>query len=88
MSTTNRTAALSAYRYVLRATRVAFNSDPVALNGSRSQIRAGFKADRNVTDEAEIKEKIQYIKDIGLILRTNVVQAQKKSEDDNNFGEF
>ncbi|KAF8453610.1 hypothetical protein BGX38DRAFT_1268416 [Terfezia claveryi] len=71
--------ALSAYRNLLRAIRIAFQGDPPLLNAARAQSRSAFLSSRTlVADSPEAREAITHARDVAKVLRENVVQGQKE----------
>jgi len=68
--------ALSAYRTLLRSTRIAFQHDMHTLLAARQNARTGFEQHRNLTPESEESAKrIHYANDVARILRENVLQG-------------
>ncbi|MCJ1415749.1 Mitochondrial zinc maintenance protein 1, mitochondrial [Xylographa parallela] len=70
--------ALTAYRHVLRATRIAFNGDARLLVSARHQARSSFAVNRALlASSPEAVAQIAHAEDVATILRQNVVQGQK-----------
>ena len=70
--------ALSAYRHLLRATRIAFQDDFHLLHAARTQARTGFDSLRSLDSGSEEATKgIQHAEGVAEILRQNVVQAKR-----------
>jgi complex III assembly factor LYRM7 len=68
---------------------MAFKGDDSALMAARNQIRHGFDSERNIQPTAEdLEQKIQHVRDIATILRTNVVQAAQDDQDPSKLGMF
>jgi uncharacterized membrane protein len=80
---------LTVYRGALRSTRIAFSGDPPALHAARQALRDGFEQERssNLTED-DLKSRLQYVRDISVILRTNVVQGVQKPDEENKFCMF
>ncbi|KIW08300.1 uncharacterized protein PV09_01218 [Verruconis gallopava] len=68
--------ALAVYRQLLRSTRIAFNGDTRMLLSARKLAREGFEANRSLSNPEEIQNAIQHAKDVGIILKQNVVQGK------------
>lgn len=74
----------SAYRYLLRSSQLAFGGDPVAFNAARQAIRENFK-NNNYTSQDELDQQLAHAKEVGVILRQNVVQGVRQNPDENKF---
>jgi len=68
-------AALSAYRHLLRATRIAFRGDFPVLHAARAEARKHF--DENRVLGTDTPTKIQHAVETAEILRRNVVQGRR-----------
>ncbi|ABN64330.1 predicted protein [Scheffersomyces stipitis CBS 6054] len=80
MSISNVSAAKSAYRNALRATRIAFRQDVPVLSSARLQIKDGFTKNRELKDEAEISEAISKLNEVSKFLVQNIVQGEKQED--------
>ncbi len=70
-------AALSAYRHLLRATRIAFQGDYTLLHAARTQARAGFDQLSTLDPSSDEAQKgIAHAEGVASILRHNVVQGE------------
>ncbi|CAI6086641.1 unnamed protein product [Clonostachys chloroleuca] len=76
--------ALVAYRHLLRAARLAFEGDAPVLAAAQSQIRNEF-INKSALDPSERPAAIQYAQDVARILRENVVQGRRETENDHNY---
>lgn len=63
-----------------------FRRDDYALSMVRDKINNEFKDKKHVTDENSIRELVKHAGEVETILRTQVVQLEKK--DDGNFSNF
>ncbi|KAI1945768.1 Mitochondrial zinc maintenance protein 1, mitochondrial [Ophidiomyces ophidiicola] len=77
-------SALSAYRQLLRATRIAFEGDYRVLHAARAEARKQFDDSRKPGVDTPMK--IQYALETAQILKTNLVQGQRM-ESRNELGE-
>ncbi|WEW59489.1 Mitochondrial zinc maintenance protein 1, mitochondrial [Emydomyces testavorans] len=68
-------SALTAYRQLLRATRIAFEGDYRVLHAARAEARRQF--DENRKPGVDTPMKIQHALETAHILKTNVVQGEK-----------
>lgn len=75
-----RTAALSAYRNALRATKLAFANDMPVLVGARNKIRDGFIENKHLQDEEKIAEQIKHINEVTQFLTKNIVQGRMQED--------
>ncbi|EEH39111.1 hypothetical protein PAAG_01573 [Paracoccidioides lutzii Pb01] len=73
MATTPLPNALSAYRLLLRATRIAFQGDFTTLHAARAEARKHFDQNRRLG--VDTPKHIQHAVETAEILRTNVVQG-------------
>jgi hypothetical protein len=80
----SRREVLKAFKALHRITQATFEGDRRALLEARQRINAEFKKD---LQQEEVPEKLKIAKDVGDILKHQVVQLSKK-QDANNFGEF
>lgn len=80
----NERKAISVYRNLVRAAKLAFNGDDVALNASRAKIRSEYG--QPVRDQADFLKRIQYGKDVAHILRSNVVQGVRNEKGNFKLG--
>ncbi|KAI0599557.1 hypothetical protein F4775DRAFT_591343 [Biscogniauxia sp. FL1348] len=75
------TAALPAYRNLLRAARTAFQGDDRVLTAARASIREGFRAKASLEPSSpELPDAIKHAEEVASILRQNVVQGKKEGE--------
>ncbi|KAL2866921.1 LYR motif-containing protein [Aspergillus lucknowensis] len=73
-------SALSAYRKILRATRIAFQNDTRVLLAARQEARQNFeKHSRPGIDTAM---QINHALEVASILRHNIVQGSRSAEDE------
>lgn len=80
----SRREILSVFKKLQRITQNTFQGDQRAILEARQQINTEFRKD---VDEKEIPEKLKVAKEVGDILKHQVVQAVKSSDDD-KFGEI
>ncbi|CCD31377.1 mitochondrial respiratory chain complex III assembly protein, LYR family Mzm1 [Schizosaccharomyces pombe] len=73
-------AAKQCFRNLWRASNSVFEGDPMILAAARDKIRTGFHNHRCCSPE-EAKKEIQNGNAVAEILRRNVVQAEKQSND-------
>ncbi|GAB7346740.1 hypothetical protein MBLNU459_g1849t1 [Dothideomycetes sp. NU459] len=79
----NREVVLSAYRTVLRSTRIAFQDDIMTLQSSRQFARSSFDANRKAAPgSVEAEQGIEHALGAAQILRENVVQGARASENE------
>ncbi|KLJ12367.1 mitochondrial zinc maintenance protein 1, mitochondrial [Blastomyces silverae] len=78
MAATPAPTALSAYRLLLRATRIAFHGDFTTLHAARAEARKQFDQHRKLGVDTPMR--IQHAVETAEILRTNVVQGVKVSD--------
>ncbi|KIW69478.1 hypothetical protein PV04_05353 [Phialophora macrospora] len=70
--------ALSAYRHLLRATRVAFQGDHYLLHAARNQARTGFDNLKSLdADSEEALKGIEHAEGVASVLRHNIVQGKR-----------
>ncbi|KAF1348723.1 hypothetical protein BDV97DRAFT_191186 [Delphinella strobiligena] len=82
----NRNLVLSTYRNLLRATRVAFNGDNYMLIESRKWARKNFDDNRKASPGSiEAEQGIAHATATAQILRENVVQGQRESEQSHHY---
>lgn len=82
-----KSAALSAYRNALRATRIAFLNDAPVLTSARSKIRQGYNDHKSLNDTQQIEEEIKKLNEVSAFIIKNIVQG-KKQEDGKYFLNF
>ncbi|PGH02634.1 mitochondrial zinc maintenance protein 1, mitochondrial [Blastomyces parvus] len=78
MAATPAPTPLSAYRLLLRATRIAFQGDFATLHAARAEARKQFDQHRKLGVDTPMR--IQHAVETAEILRTNVVQGVKVSD--------
>lgn len=75
--------ALSAYRHLLRATRIAFQGDFHLLHAARTQARTGFDSLRSLEPDSEEAVKgIAHAEGVASVLRHNIVQGKRREDSD------
>ncbi|EPS26429.1 hypothetical protein PDE_01366 [Penicillium oxalicum 114-2] len=74
------TAALSAYRQVLRATRIAFRDDLRVMTAARQEARRNFDQNRRVGVDTGMQ--INHAVEVANILRHNIVQGAREDGDE------
>ncbi|EDN11113.1 mitochondrial complex I protein Fmp36 [Histoplasma capsulatum] len=79
MAATTAPNPLAAYRFLLRATRIAFQGDFTTLHAARAEARKQF--DQHRQQGVDTPMRIQHAMETAEILRTNVVQGVKISGD-------
>ncbi|KAK2855589.1 Mitochondrial zinc maintenance protein 1, mitochondrial [Arthroderma sp. PD_2] len=72
---TSSVSAISAYRQLLRATRIAFNGDFPVLYAARSEARKQFDQSRQPGIDTPMK--IQHALETAHILKSNIVQGTR-----------
>lgn len=78
----SRQLALSAYRNSLRATRIAFTEDLVALNSARNQIKGEMKLATSPSNPLlKVDERVDLLNQISEFLRHNIVQGKKNGQE-------
>jgi complex III assembly factor LYRM7 len=78
-----RTEVLSAYRYLLRSTTIAFQGDIETLSAARKNVRKRFESGRQMAaDSPEAVAAVQEARDVGKFLRCNIVQGIKDNAKD------
>ena len=68
-------AALSAYRHLLRASRLTFSGDSQTLEAAYDRIRNEFRTAKSETDANKIQELIRSAHDNANFLLSQVIQA-------------
>ncbi|KAF4462154.1 Mitochondrial zinc maintenance 1 mitochondrial [Fusarium albosuccineum] len=71
--------ALSAYRHLMRAARIAFQGDGPILSAAQLQIRNEFRQKASI-DPSAAPAAIQHAEEVAKVLRENVVQGKKTEE--------
>ncbi|KAJ5885388.1 Mitochondrial zinc maintenance protein 1 [Penicillium taxi] len=74
------TAALSAYRQVLRSTRIAFHNDHRVFLAARQEARRNFDENRRVGIDNGMQ--INHAIEVANILRHNIVQGAREAENE------
>ncbi|KAJ5118384.1 Mitochondrial zinc maintenance protein 1 [Penicillium atrosanguineum] len=69
--------ALSAYRQILRATRIAFHNDNRVLLAARAEARRNFDENRRVGIDTGLQ--INNAIEVATILRHNIVQGSREN---------
>ncbi|KAJ5667814.1 Mitochondrial zinc maintenance protein 1 [Penicillium maclennaniae] len=73
---TSGLSALSAYRQILRATRIAFQNDNRVLLAARAEARRNFEENRRVGIDTGLQ--INNAIEVASILRHNIVQGARE----------
>ncbi|KAL2832494.1 hypothetical protein BDW59DRAFT_157316 [Aspergillus cavernicola] len=73
-------SALSAYRQILRATRIAFQNDSRVLLAARQEARQNFEQHRRLGIDTPMQ--INHAIEVADILRHNIVQGSRAAEDE------
>ncbi|KAJ0422652.1 mitochondrial zinc maintenance protein 1, mitochondrial [Aspergillus carlsbadensis] len=81
MASQSAVSALSAYRQILRATRIAFQNDSRVLLASRQEARQNFEKHRRLGIDTPMQ--INHAIEVASILRHNIVQGARSAEDEN-----
>lgn len=81
----SRNKVLNAFKELHRIAQKTFDGDKRALAEARNKINDGF---RQEIAEEEFPEKLKLAKDVGEILKRQVVQAVKNPESDNFSKQF
>jgi complex III assembly factor LYRM7 len=76
-----RAKVLGGYRRLLRASRTTFRGDVYATDQARLALRDQFFSNREVADEAALKELLKGIDEAEAMLLHNIVQARQKDAD-------
>jgi len=77
---------LSAYRTLLRSTRIAFQGDIRTLLAARQNARDGFEKHRDLSSGSEeAVKRIHYANDISKMLRENVLQGAPVEGKENRY---
>lgn len=79
-------SAISAYRSLLRATRIAFRNDDTLLFAARSEARKQFEAHRRTGVDTPMQ--IQHAVETASILRHNIVQGTRDRGDEDGKWEL
>ncbi|KAL5045953.1 mitochondrial zinc maintenance protein 1, mitochondrial [Aspergillus fruticulosus] len=81
MASQSAVSALSAYRQLLRATRIAFQNDTRVLVAARQEARQNFEKHRR--NGIDTPMQINHALEVASILRHNIVQGARDAEDEN-----
>ncbi|RDW67233.1 LYR motif-containing protein [Aspergillus mulundensis] len=81
MSAQPAVSALSAYRQILRATRIAFHNDTRVLLAARQEARQNFEKHRRFGIDTPMQ--INHAIEVASILRHNIVQGARDAKDEN-----
>ncbi|KAG2373657.1 hypothetical protein C9374_011946 [Naegleria lovaniensis] len=76
----SKLTSLSAYRSLLRASRLVFNGDTRTLNLSLRQIRTEFEKNRFEKDEKKIQKLISDAQEASSFLISSVLQGVKEQD--------
>ncbi|KAG5989193.1 hypothetical protein E4U52_005849 [Claviceps spartinae] len=78
--------ALSAYRNLMRAARLAFEGDAPVLIAAKQSIRTQFRQQANLSPGEKItQDAIKHAQEVAQFLRANVVQGKKIEGEDNMY---
>ncbi|KAI9933507.1 hypothetical protein ASPWEDRAFT_616829 [Aspergillus wentii DTO 134E9] len=80
MATSTGVSARSAYRQLLRATRVAFHNDVRVLIGARQEARQNF--DQHRRHGIDTPMQINHALEVASILKHNIVQGSREAGDE------
>ncbi|KAL4867612.1 hypothetical protein BDV12DRAFT_171013 [Aspergillus spectabilis] len=80
MASQTAASALSAYRQVLRATRIAFQNDDRVLLAARQEARQNFEKHRRTGIDTPMQ--INHAIEVASILRHNIVQGARAADDE------
>jgi complex III assembly factor LYRM7 len=72
-------AALTAYRALIRSARLAFHEDSQVLTAALASTRAGFEENRFAT-ATEAEAQIKHAHEVATFLRQNLVQGKLDEE--------
>ncbi|KAJ5774064.1 hypothetical protein N7457_008960 [Penicillium paradoxum] len=80
MASSTAPAALSAYRQLLRATRLVFHNDLPVLIAARQEARQNFEKNRRTAIDTGMQ--INHAVEVAHILRHNIVQGSRAQGDE------
>lgn len=73
------------YKRLVKAARIAFKNDHIALGFAKVQLRAEFLKNKNVSDPSQLAELSKGIDEAEELLAFHIVQGRKNSY--NTYGE-
>ncbi|KAH6854788.1 hypothetical protein B0I37DRAFT_363026 [Chaetomium sp. MPI-CAGE-AT-0009] len=74
-------AALTAYRNLMRAARIAFEGDVRTLDAAKQSIRQGFRDKASLPpSDPSIPPAIQHAQEVASFLKANLVQGKREGE--------
>ncbi|KAH6628202.1 hypothetical protein F5144DRAFT_492657 [Chaetomium tenue] len=72
-------AALTAYRQLMRAARIAFEGDVRTLDAAKQSIRQGFRDKASLSpSDPSIQPAIQHAQEVASFLKANLVQGKRE----------
>ncbi|KAK3298683.1 uncharacterized protein B0H64DRAFT_385815 [Chaetomium fimeti] len=72
-------AALTAYRHLMRAARIAFEGDVRTLDAAKQSIRQGFRDKASLPpSDPSIQPAIQHAQEVASFLKANLVQGKRE----------
>ncbi|KAK4871162.1 hypothetical protein LT330_000399 [Penicillium expansum] len=80
MATSTAAAAKSAYRQLLRSTRIVFHNDLPVLTAARQEARQNFEKNRRPAVDTGMQ--INHAIEVANILRHNIVQGSRQQGDE------
>ncbi|PTU20293.1 hypothetical protein P175DRAFT_0502441 [Aspergillus ochraceoroseus IBT 24754] len=86
MASQTAVSARSAYRQILRATRVAFSNDTRVFLAARQEARQNF--DNHRREGIDTPMQINHAIEVANILRHNIVQGTRDAADENSKWEL
>ena len=86
LSSSSSSSAVSGYRRLLKASRVAFKNHEAAIRGAREELRSNFYKNKDVTDETELKKLFVGIDEVEEMLKFNIVQGERNQR--GNYGQI
>mmetsp|Transcript_28209 Transcript_28209/g.71928 ORF Transcript_28209/g.71928 Transcript_28209/m.71928 type:complete len:102 (-) Transcript_28209:752-1057(-) len=73
------TNSLRAFRSLLKQIYKTFEGDGRAISAAKQEARTQFQANKGLTDQAEISQKIADANEATAFIRESIVQARKSS---------
>ncbi|KAG8938311.1 hypothetical protein FRC03_007424, partial [Tulasnella sp. 419] len=78
-------SARASYRSLLRASTHTFRGDEPVLQAFYQKTREEFVKGRSITDVRQYEERIKLAQEVAKIIRTNIVQAEQVSPEDDTW---
>ncbi|KIJ34623.1 hypothetical protein M422DRAFT_782779 [Sphaerobolus stellatus SS14] len=75
-------SARAAYRSLFRAAKTTFGGDEPVLNAFLDKARTEYRNGRSINDEKAYQEKVKLAEELAVLLRRNIVRAEKRPEQD------